>query len=96
VESAEGDVSMADADGEGADSQPTPDLVSSGDVDSPQPVDELGDEFVETVPPSAIFTLQEYDVVFGLRRTAASDALLDELQTPSMIQTRIGAGPLCL
>ncbi|TWU73582.1 chromatin modification- protein VID21 [Metarhizium rileyi] len=75
----EADASMVDVDGYGMDNQPTPDLVSSGDVDSPQPVDELTDDFVETVPPSAIFTLQEDDVVFGLRRTTASDALLDEL-----------------
>lgn len=79
AEAAEADVAMTDADGDSADNQPTPDLVSSGDVDSPLPVDELSDDFVETVPPSAIFTLQEDDVVFGLRRTTASDALLDEL-----------------
>jgi chromatin modification-related protein VID21 len=73
------DVSMTDADEEGIDFQPTPDLISSGDVDSPQLVDELAEEFPETVPPSAIFTLQEDDVIFGLRRTQASDRLLDEL-----------------
>ncbi|KND92133.1 Chromatin modification-like protein EAF1 [Tolypocladium ophioglossoides CBS 100239] len=76
---AEGDVSMVDADGDCAGSQSTPDLVSSGDVDSPQNVDDLVEVFAETVAPSAIFTLQEEDVVFGLRRTAASDKLLEEL-----------------
>lgn len=76
---AEGDVSMVDADEDCPGSQPTPDLVSSGDVDSPQNVDDLVEDFAETVAPSAIFTLQEEDVVFGLRRTAASDKLLMEL-----------------
>ncbi|POR39072.1 Chromatin modification-like protein EAF1 [Tolypocladium paradoxum] len=76
---AEGDVSMVDADEDCAGSQSTPDLVSSGDMDSPQNVDDLVEDFVQTVAPSAIFTLQEEDVVFGLRRTAASDKLLEEL-----------------
>lgn len=72
------DESMADVE-DGAESHPTPDLVSSGDVDSPQNIDELADDFPETVAPSAIFTLQEDDVVFKLRRTPASDQLLEEL-----------------
>ncbi|PNY24017.1 Chromatin modification-like protein EAF1 [Tolypocladium capitatum] len=76
---AEGDVSMVGADEDCAGSQSTPDLVSSGDVDSPQNVDDLVEDLVEAVAPSAIFTLQEEDVVFGLRRTAASDKLLEEL-----------------
>ena len=78
-QAAEGDVAMVDADEDCAGSQSTPDLVSSGDVDSPQNVDDLVEHFVETVAPSTIFTLQEEDVVFGLRRTAASDKLLMEL-----------------
>ncbi|VUC37948.1 unnamed protein product [Clonostachys rosea] len=61
-----------------ADSQATPDLIP-GDADSPQVVEELAELFPETVAPSAIFTLQEDDVVFGLRRTAVADQLLDEL-----------------
>ena len=69
------DVSMSEADAD----QPTPDLVSSCDMDSPQPVDELADHFVETIAPSALFSLQEDDVVFGLRKSSASDALLEEL-----------------
>ncbi|KAJ4162579.1 RNA polymerase II transcription elongation factor SpEAF [Fusarium falciforme] len=76
------DVSMGDAAGEtvgDAENQPTPDLVSSGDVESPENLDELLEVFPETVAPSAIFTLQEDDVIFGLRRTAAADQLLEEL-----------------
>ncbi|GAB0133317.1 hypothetical protein EsDP_00001728 [Epichloe bromicola] len=78
---AAGDVSMTDVEAHAAENenQPTPDLVSSGDADSPQAFDEPTDDFAETVAPSAIFTLQEDDVVFGLRRTTASDALLNEL-----------------
>ncbi|KAH7258223.1 RNA polymerase II transcription elongation factor SpEAF [Fusarium solani] len=68
------DLSMGDAE-----NQPTPDLVSSGDVESPENLDELMEVFPETVAPSAIFTLQEDDVIFGLRRTAAADQLLEEL-----------------
>lgn len=70
---------MADASQDGPDNHPTPDLVFSGDADSPQLVDELSEDFSETVAPSAIFTLQEDDVVFGLRRSPTSDQLLDEL-----------------
>lgn len=75
------DVSMTDIEAHAAENenQPTPDLVSSGDADSPQAFDEPTDDFAETAAPSAIFTLQEDDVVFGLRRTTASDALLNEL-----------------
>lgn len=77
---ASSDVPMNDAVGDGkVEDQLTPDLVSSGDVESPQAVDELADDFAETVPPSAIFTLQEDDVVFGLRRSPTSDQLLKEL-----------------
>ncbi|CAG9944704.1 unnamed protein product [Clonostachys rosea f. rosea IK726] len=61
-----------------ADSQATPDLIP-GDADSPQVVEELTELFPETIAPSAIFTLQEDDVVFGLRRTPVADQLLDEL-----------------
>ncbi|PHH88995.1 hypothetical protein CDD83_6786 [Cordyceps sp. RAO-2017] len=69
-------IDMAD---DGIENQPTPDLVPSGDADSPQNVDDLVEDFAETVAPSAIFALQEDEVVFGLRRTAASDQLLEEL-----------------
>lgn len=73
------DVAMADVAEEPMDNEPTPDLVSSGDIDSPDVVDELHDDFVETVAPSAIFALHEDDVIFGLKRTPAADRLLDEL-----------------
>lgn len=73
------DVSMADVEGDGPDNQPTPDLISSGDVDSVDNVDELSEHFVETISPSAIFSLHDDEVVFGLRRTAAASKLLDEL-----------------
>lgn len=73
------DVTMGDADADSAESHPTPDLITE-DVDSPQNSDHLGEEdFPETVAPSAIFALQEEDVVFALRRTPASDKLLEEL-----------------
>lgn len=73
------DVTMGDADADSAESHPTPDLITE-DADSPQNSDHLGEEdFPETVAPSAIFALQEEDVVFALRRTPASDKLLEEL-----------------
>jgi chromatin modification-related protein VID21 len=71
------DVSMTDADEDAPENQPTPDLVSS--ADSPQNIEELSEDFVETVAPSAIFALQEDDLVFGLRRSPTADRLLDEL-----------------
>lgn len=70
------DVSMSDVEGA---NQLTPDLVSSGDVESIDNLDELTEDFPETIAPSAIFNLQDDDVVFGLRRTAAADQLLEEL-----------------
>ncbi|KAH6969702.1 hypothetical protein DER45DRAFT_639828 [Fusarium avenaceum] len=70
------DVSMIDAEVE---NQPTPDLVSSGDVESIDNLDDLTEDFPQTVAPSAIFNLHEDDVIFGLRRTAAADQLLEEL-----------------
>ncbi|KAF4634733.1 hypothetical protein G7Y89_g3369 [Cudoniella acicularis] len=59
----------------------TPDLVPSGEIDSP--MDDFDDEprlnLLETVSPTAIFGLQDDDVVFGLRRSPTADKLLDEL-----------------
>lgn len=73
------DVTMGDAaDADSAENHPTPDLVTE-DADSPQILDHLSEDFPETVAPSAIFALQEDDVVFALRRTPASDKLLEEL-----------------
>ncbi|KJZ77057.1 hypothetical protein HIM_03378 [Hirsutella minnesotensis 3608] len=73
------DTAMADAENDTEERHPTPDLMSSVEGDSPQNVEEIPDNFVDTVAPSAIFALQEDDVVFGLRRTPASDKLLEEL-----------------
>ncbi|CAM1502935.1 Fc.00g077110.m01.CDS01 [Cosmosporella sp. VM-42] len=73
------DVSMADVDENCTENQPTPDLISSADVDSPDNLDDLSDDWFDAVPPSAIFTLQDDDVVFGLRRTAAAEQLLEQL-----------------
>jgi chromatin modification-related protein VID21 len=70
------DLSMADVEGE---NQLTPDLISSGDVESIDNLDDLTEDFPETIAPSAIFSLQDDDVIFGLRRTAAADQLLEEL-----------------
>ncbi|KIN03844.1 hypothetical protein OIDMADRAFT_143331 [Oidiodendron maius Zn] len=60
---------------------PTPDLVASGEFNSP--LDEFDEEphlnLLETVPPTAIFGLQDDDVVFGLRRSPMTDKLLEEL-----------------
>lgn len=59
---------------------PMPDLVPSNDADSPMDIDdEPQDWHLQTVAPSAIFALQDDEVVFGLQRSAASDQLLDEL-----------------
>lgn len=72
------DVQMGGAEVPAAESHPTPDLEPSGDAESLLP-DDISEVFAETVAPSAIFSLQEDDVVFGLRRTQAADQLLDEL-----------------
>lgn len=74
------DVPMGDADAPDADAEnhPTPDLITE-DADSPQILDNLSEDFPETVAPSAIFALQEDDVVFALRQSPASDKLLEEL-----------------
>jgi chromatin modification-related protein VID21 len=59
---------------------PMPDLVPSGDADSPMDIDDEPREWhAQTVAPSAIFALQDDEVVFGLQQTSASDQLLEEL-----------------
>lgn len=59
---------------------PVPDLVHTGDAESPMDVDEeINDWPVDTIAPSAIFALQDDEVIFGLRKSALSDQLLDEL-----------------
>jgi chromatin modification-related protein VID21 len=59
----------------------TPDLVASGSIDSP--MEDLDEEprldLMETVAPTAIFTLQDDDVVFGLRDSPTARKLLAEL-----------------
>ncbi|KAJ2968281.1 hypothetical protein NQ176_g9258 [Zarea fungicola] len=72
------DTQMAGTEDADAENHPTPDLEPSGDADSPLH-DDMSEVFLETVAPSAIFSLQDDDVVFGLRRTAAADQLLEEL-----------------
>ncbi|KDN72291.1 hypothetical protein CSUB01_06218 [Colletotrichum sublineola] len=75
----EADTSMVDAMLDVADAQATPELVPSRDHDSPEHVDELREEVLETVAPSAIFALEEDDVVFELRSSPTADQLLQEL-----------------
>ncbi|TAQ87857.1 hypothetical protein B7494_g3831 [Chlorociboria aeruginascens] len=58
----------------------TPDLVASGEFDSPmEDYEEPRLNLLETVAPTAIFGLQDDEVVFGLRRSPTTDKLLDEL-----------------
>jgi chromatin modification-related protein VID21 len=59
----------------------TPDLVASGELDSP--MEDVDEEprlnLMATVAPTAIFGLQDDEVVFPLRRTPIADKLLAEL-----------------
>lgn len=73
------EVTTTGAGSEALENHSTPELVPSADADSPQHIDELADEFNDTVAPSAIFALQEDDIVFGLRPSPTADRLLDEL-----------------
>lgn len=74
---AERDVEMGDTDPLHA----TPDLVPSGESDSPmEDFDEDSNiNILETVAPTQIFGLQDDEVVFGLRRSPNADKLLAEL-----------------
>ncbi|OBT70396.1 hypothetical protein VE03_00156 [Pseudogymnoascus sp. 23342-1-I1] len=76
-----GEVADVGVDTDAEVSHPTPDLVPSSDNDTP--LDEFDDEprisLLETVAPTAIFSLDNDDLVFGLSRSAASDKLLQEL-----------------
>ncbi|QSZ37664.1 hypothetical protein DSL72_008763 [Monilinia vaccinii-corymbosi] len=62
-------------------SHPTPELIASAEVDSP--MDDVDEELrltlTDTVSPTAIFGLQDDDVVFRLSRSPATDKLLEEL-----------------
>ncbi|KAI0128508.1 hypothetical protein BJ170DRAFT_331793 [Xylariales sp. AK1849] len=75
------DVNMADEDAvKDPENQKTPDLISSADTDSPlDHSDDLDDDLLATAPPSAIFALSDYEVVFGLNPSPNTDRLLDEL-----------------
>jgi chromatin modification-related protein VID21 len=77
----ETDVNMTDgSDANGPENHSTPGLISSADTDSPlENDDDLNDAFLDALPPSAIFTLQDDEVVFGLNHSASTDRLLDEL-----------------
>ncbi|KAJ8066472.1 hypothetical protein OCU04_005532 [Sclerotinia nivalis] len=59
----------------------TPELIASAEADSP--MDDVDEELrltiTDTVSPTAIFGLQDDDVVFGLSRSPATDKLLEEL-----------------
>jgi chromatin modification-related protein VID21 len=72
------DIDMGDNSSQ-AGAHPTPDLVASAD----SPMDDLDEEprlnLLETVSPTAIFGLQDDDVIFGLRRSPTTDKLLNEL-----------------
>jgi len=74
------DVEMGDVASQ-AGTHPTPDLVASAEFDSP--MDDFDEEprlnLLETVAPTAIFALQDDDVIFGLRRSPTTDKLLEEL-----------------
>ena len=60
--------------------QPTPDLIPSGQSESPMALEEEPHHnILETVAPSAIFALQENDIVFALQQSPATDRLLGEL-----------------
>ncbi|KAE8440431.1 hypothetical protein EG329_007614 [Mollisiaceae sp. DMI_Dod_QoI] len=74
------DVEMGDASSQ-AGTNPTPELVASGDSDSPMEDfdEESGLYLLETVAPTAIFALQDDEVVCGLRRSPTTDKLLAEL-----------------
>ncbi|KAI1366971.1 hypothetical protein F5Y08DRAFT_337045 [Xylaria arbuscula] len=75
------DISMMDtSSSQCPENHPTPDLIPSGGTDSPlEPDDELDDGFSNTIAPSAIFALQDDDIVFSLQPSAATDRLLEEL-----------------
>ncbi|KAF3065330.1 Chromatin modification-related protein EAF1 [Daldinia childiae] len=76
-----GEVIMGDVHNpQSSDSQPTPDLIPSADMDSPmEPDDEPHEGILDTVAPSAIFALENDDIVFALHQSPTADRLLEEL-----------------
>lgn len=75
------DVTMSDAvDGNDTEGHPTPDLIPSTDTDSPpEHDDDPAANLIDTIPPAAIFALQDDDVVFELHPSPNTDRLLEEL-----------------
>lgn len=77
------DVTMHDGQTPSAEEIPqrTPDLIPSAEHDSPQDDfdDESGTNLLDAIAPAAMFSLTNDDVVFGIRRSAATDKLLEEL-----------------
>lgn len=74
------DVNMDDAPSQ--DTEPVPDFFPSTEADSlPEDFEDEQNQInlFDTVSPTAIFGLQDNDVVFGLRRSPMTDKLLDEL-----------------
>ncbi|KAH8804610.1 hypothetical protein F5884DRAFT_707336 [Xylogone sp. PMI_703] len=64
------------------DMEPVPEFMPSMESDSPEEDFEEEQNHInlfDTVSPTAIFGLQDNDVVFGLRKTPITDQLLDEL-----------------
>ncbi|KAI5860555.1 hypothetical protein GGS23DRAFT_228747 [Durotheca rogersii] len=63
-----------------AENQPTPDLITSTEADSPlEPDDEPHEVAIDTIAPSALFCLENDDVVFALHQSPTTDRLLEEL-----------------
>lgn len=64
----------------GPENHPTPDLISSVDTESAlDHDDDRSETLLDTIPPSAIFTLEDHEVIFGLNPSPHTDRLLDEL-----------------
>lgn len=59
----------------------TPELIASAEGDTPSADynDEAQDDFMDAVAPTAMFSLKDDDIVFGLRRSPTADKLLREL-----------------
>lgn len=75
------DISMEDdTQAQEPENQATPELIPSGESDSPMEMEEEPHQnILDTVAPSAIFALQEDDIVFALHHSPTADRLLDEL-----------------
>lgn len=75
------DIAMVSGDGlDVAESHGTPDLISSADSNSLLEQDEEPhDNILDTIAPSAIFTLDDHEVIFGLSASPHTDRLLEEL-----------------